>query len=84
MLTSTEPSLSYTSAEVGSDGPGTVSVAISPSGSDIYLAALSKETGTCFYLHDNAVAGTFYGSALTGSGKWCPATDAADASATSW
>jgi hypothetical protein len=59
-----EPSLTYT------DGPsaalGTVSVASTPT--TVGLSVMSA-SGTCFYMKDDATAGTTYGSGLTCTGQ---------------
>jgi type IV pilus assembly protein PilA len=67
-----ETSLTFVAAGGASTGPGSISSNIPAGGTaptvttgdQINLAAWSK-SGTCFYLRDNALTGTFYGSSAT-------------------
>ena len=74
-LTAAEPSLTFVATGTASADPNTISVHVTDA-NNVYMAAYSK-SGTCFYLHDNELAGTQYGSGTT-----CTAT-AATAN-TSW
>jgi len=73
-LAEVEPSLTYT------DGPSpalpTISVASTPTA--VGLAVMSA-SGTCFYMKDDATAGTTYGSGTT-----CTGVAALGAAAASW
>jgi len=81
-LTTVEPSLTYTGAAVDSTGPTTVSVQVSGSNA-IWSAAAMSESGTCFWISDNAGGpGTRYGSTTTATA--CAGEDADAAAATSW
>jgi len=66
----------------GSDGPNTISVNV-PTPTEFDSAAWSKSE-TCFYLHDDATAGTTYGSAAVAAGGDCQASDANGVTGTSW
>ena len=78
-----EPSLSFTTADEGSSGPGVVSTNV-PEGSRWFDLAAWSKSGTCFYVHEDATAKTSYGSATTASGAACSATDANSATKASW
>jgi len=83
-LPSIETALTFSDAVAGSDGPNVISVDV-PSPTEYDSAAWSKSE-TCFYLHDDATAGTTYDSAAVAApaGATCTATDANGATATSW
>jgi len=76
-----EPSLTYNDAATASTGPTVVSVAVTGSNA-IWSAAALSQSGTCFWIMDNAGAGgtgTKYGT-----GAACTGTAAAAAAATTW
>jgi type IV pilus assembly protein PilA len=80
-LPAIEPSLTYNAAGVASTGPTVVSVAVTGSNA-IWSAAALSQSGTCFWIMDNAGAGgtgTKYGSGAT-----CTGTAAAAAANTTW
>jgi type IV pilus assembly protein PilA len=76
-----EPSLSYLGAAVDSTGPTAVSVAVTDdvaaSGdAQVWSGAALSESGTCFYISDNATGpGTTYQSVAPGAAA-CSGTDA--------
>ena len=77
-----EPSLTYNAAAVASTGPTVISVAVTGAGNSIWSAAALSQSGTCYWIMDNAGAGgtgTKYGSGAT-----CTGTAAAAAAATTW
>jgi type IV pilus assembly protein PilA len=70
-LQSIETALTFVAASGASTGPGSISnnvpaagAPVTNAGDQINLAAWSK-SGTCFYLRDNALTGTWYGSSAT-------------------
>jgi type IV pilus assembly protein PilA len=78
-LQTIETSLTFTTDAAGSTGPSQVSVSVPAAGApvtnagdQIDLGSWSK-SGTCFYLRDNGLTGTFYGSAATTAGANCHA-----------
>ena len=76
-----EPSLTYNDAATASTGPTVVSVAVTGSNA-IWSAASLSQSGTCYWIMDNAGAGgtgTKYGT-----GAACTGTAAAAAAATTW
>jgi type IV pilus assembly protein PilA len=81
-LTTVEPSLTYTAAAVDSTSNTTVSVQVSGANSEIWSAAALSESGTCYWISDNATGpGTRYG---TGAPATCGGEDADAAAGTSW
>jgi type IV pilus assembly protein PilA len=78
-----EPSLTYVAGTVASADPTTVSVTISGTAGaeEVWSAAAWSESGTCFYIEDNATGpGTTYGE-----GADCTGDDAlAAALVASW
>ena len=81
-LTTVEPSLTYTAAAVDSTGNTTVSVQVSGANNEIWSAAALSESGTCYWITDNATGpGTRYG---TGTPATCGGEDADAAAGTSW
>ena len=84
-LATIETALAFTDAATGSDGPNAISVDV-PVPTEFDAAAWSKSE-TCFYLHDDATAGTLYGSqgVAAPAGATCTATDSgAQATNPSW
>jgi hypothetical protein len=73
-LSAYDPSLRFTSGP--SDGPETVSYAVSGSG---FGAAVRSESGTCWWVHIDAASVTTYGS-----GTPCTGSAAMAAAAPSW
>ena len=83
LLPAIEPSLTYTTAAVDSTSNTTVSVQISGTNSSIWSAAVLSESGTCYWISDNATGpGTRYGSTTTVTA--CGGEDADAAVAASW
>ncbi len=89
-LQTIETSLTFTTDAAGSTGPNQVSVSVpgagapvTSAGDQIDLASWSK-SGTCFYLRDNGLTGTFYGSAATTAGANCHAALGNAVVGTSW
>lgn len=91
-LQTIETALTFTTNAAGSTGPNQVSVLVpgagvpvTTAGDQIDLASWSK-SGTCFYLRDNALTGTFYGSssAATTAGANCNANLANAVVGPSW
>jgi type IV pilus assembly protein PilA len=77
-----EPSLTYNAAGVASTGPTVVSVAVTGATNTIWSAAALSQSGTCFWIMDDASAGgtgTKYGT-----GAACTGTAAAAAAAATW
>ena len=81
-LAQIEVALTWSDAPRPSTGPADISVEVGSDGIGWSGAALS-ETGTCFYIRDDANVGTFYGQAQTPP-HGCVATDAASVSAAAW
>jgi len=74
-----EPSLTYLVDPAPSTGPNEISVLVS-GGDTIWSGAALSESGTCFWITDNATGpGTRYGS-----GAACTGTAASAAAGTSW
>jgi hypothetical protein len=81
-LTTVEPSLTYVGPAVDSTSNTTVSVQVSGANSEIWSAAALSESGTCYWISDNATGpGTRYG---TGAPATCGGEDADAAAGTSW
>ena len=81
-LSSVEPSLTYVAANVDSTSNTTVSVQVSGANDEIWSAAALSESGTCYWIADNATGpGTRYG---TGAPATCGGEDADAATGTSW
>jgi len=81
-LPAIEPSLTYLGAAAPSTGPTVVSVAVTGGTSGIWSGAALSDSGTCYWIMDDATAtgtGTKYGS-----GAVCTGTAAAAAAGTSW
>jgi type IV pilus assembly protein PilA len=81
-LPAIEPSLTYNDATTASDGPNVVSVAVTGGTSGVWSAAALSDSGTCYWIKDDATAsgtGTKYGSGAT-----CTGTAAAAAAGGSW
>jgi type IV pilus assembly protein PilA len=77
-----EPSLTYNAAGVASTGPTVVSVAVTGATNTIWSAAALSQSGSCFWIMDNAGptgTGTKYGTGAT-----CTGTAAAAAAGTTW
>jgi type IV pilus assembly protein PilA len=69
-----EPSLDY--VLVDSSGPTEVSIDVSGTNDEIWSAAALSDSGSCFYISDNATGpGTRYGEDTTGAA--CAGSDAA-------
>jgi type IV pilus assembly protein PilA len=85
-LTAIEPSLSYLDAG-NSTGPTVISVDISDSGANVdqvWSAAALSESGTCFYITDDATGpGTNYGSLDAGAAT-CAGADAVGVADPKW
>ncbi|MDQ4109315.1 MAG: type II secretion system GspH family protein, partial [Actinomycetota bacterium] len=82
LLGAIEPSLTYNAAGVASTGPTVVSVAVTGANSNIWSAAALSESGTCYWIMDDASAagtGTKYDT-----GGACTGTAAAAAAGASW
>ena len=80
-LSAIEPSLTYNAAGVASTGPTVVSVAVTGSNA-IWSAAALSQSGTCYWIMDDAGAGgtgTKYGT-----GAACTGTAAAAAAGATW
>jgi len=80
-----EPSLTYNDATTASTGPTVVSVAVTGTGNTIWSAASMSQSGSCYWIMDNAGAsgtGTKYGTTATAAN--CTGTAAAAAAATTW
>ena len=75
-LPSIEPSLDYVSAEAPSTGPHVVSVM---NEGPTWAGAARSDSGTCFWIMDDATRGTFYGS-----GEPCTGQAAMGAANPSW
>jgi type IV pilus assembly protein PilA len=81
-LPTVEPSLTYVAAAVDSTSNTTVSVSVSGANSVVWSGATLSESGTCYWITDNATGpGTRYG---TGTAATCSGTDAIGAAAASW
>jgi type IV pilus assembly protein PilA len=81
-LVSVEPSLTYVGPAVDSTSNTTVSVQVSGANDEIWSAAALSESGTCYWITDNATGpGTRYG---TGTAATCGGEDADAAASTSW
>jgi type IV pilus assembly protein PilA len=76
-LKTVEPSLTYVAAGAPSTGPAVISVA--PSGTASWSAAALSASGTCYWIKDVALSGTFYGTGAT-----CTGTAAAAAAGTAF
>ena len=75
-------SLTYVAANVDSTSNTTVSVQVSGANDEIWSAAALSESGTCYWIADNATGpGTRYG---TGAPATCGGEDADAATGTSW
>jgi type IV pilus assembly protein PilA len=82
-LPAIEPSLTYLAAGAPSTGPNVVSVEVSGANNEIWSAAALSDSGTCFWITDDATGpGTQYGD--DGGGGNCTGTDAAGAGNPSW
>jgi len=76
-----DPSLRYLDFDASSTGPSEISIGVCTQ-SDCYVAAALSESGTCYYLRDDATDGTLFG---TGDAALCSAVDANDgATDTEW
>jgi type IV pilus assembly protein PilA len=81
-LPTVEPSLTFNAANADSTGPNVVSVQVSGANSTIWSGAALSDSGTCYWITDNATGpGTRYG---TGTAATCGGEDADAAAATSW
>jgi len=81
-LDSVEPSLTYVGAAVLSTSNTMVSVQVSGANDEIWSAATLSESGTCYWITDNATGpGTRYG---TGVAATCSGADADAAALTKW
>jgi type IV pilus assembly protein PilA len=81
-LDAIEPSLTYVGPAVDSTGNTIVSVQVSGANNEIWSAAALSESGTCFWITDNATGpGTRYG---TGAPATCGGEDADAAAGLSW
>ena len=77
-----EPSLIYVGPAVDSTGNTTVSVQVSGANSEIWSGATLSESGTCYWITDNATGpGTRYG---TGTAATCGGEDADAAALLKW
>jgi type IV pilus assembly protein PilA len=89
-LQTIETSLTFTTEAAGATGPNQVSVnvpaagaPVTSAGDQIDLASWSK-SGTCFYLRDNSLTGTWYGSAATTAGANCHGALSNAVTGTAW
>jgi hypothetical protein len=74
--------LTFNAANDDSTGPNVVSVQVSGANSTIWSGAALSDSGTCYWITDNATGpGTRYG---TGTAATCGGEDADAAAATSW
>jgi type IV pilus assembly protein PilA len=81
-LPTVEPSLTYVDDVTDSTSNTTVSVQVSGGNSEIWSGAVLSESGTCYWITDNATGpGTRYG---TGIATTCAGSDADAAAATKW
>jgi type IV pilus assembly protein PilA len=81
-LPTVEPSLTYVAAAAPSTSNTTVSVQVSGANDEIWSGATLSESGTCYWITDNATGpGTRYG---TGTAATCTGADADAAAGTSW
>jgi type IV pilus assembly protein PilA len=79
-----ETSLTFQDAATSSADPNHISVDASDASGNVWSAAAYSKSGTCFYVSDDATAGTTYGSAAS-DGTDCLGGDAtAGATASSW
>jgi type IV pilus assembly protein PilA len=77
-----EPSLTYTAAADDSTGPNEVSVQVSGTNDEIWSGASLSDSGTCFWITDNATGpGTRYG---VGTSATCGGEDADGGALTEW
>jgi type IV pilus assembly protein PilA len=85
-LTQIETSLKFVDSPAPSTDPGTISVKLNTAnGVDQWGAAAYSKSGTCFYILDDAAAGTTYDSgASSGTPPGCDGATALGATATSW
>ena len=81
-LPTVEPSLIYVDDVTDSTSNTTVSVQVSGANSEIWSGAVLSESGTCYWITDNATGpGTRYG---TGAAATCAGSDADAAALTKW
>jgi type IV pilus assembly protein PilA len=80
-LSAIEPSLTYNAAGVASTGPTVVSVAVTGSNA-IWSAAALSQSGTCYWIMDDAGAGGTGTKYATGAA--CTGTAAAAAAGATW
>ncbi len=82
-LDAIEPSLVYVDAATASTGPNEVSVQVSGANDEIWSAAALSESGTCYWISDNATGpGTKYDD--DGGAGNCTGADADAAAGTKW
>ena len=74
-----EQSLAFVDSPLASPDPNTVSVWTD--GDMVYAEAVLSQTGTCFWMKDDATSGTTYG---TGTADTCTGEDASAASDPGW
>jgi type IV pilus assembly protein PilA len=84
-LPAIEPSLQYVVGTANSAGPNSVSVDVSGGNSEVWSAAALSDSGTCFYISDDATGpGTTYGDDGGGNAPVCLGTDAVGVAGASW
>jgi type IV pilus assembly protein PilA len=82
-LPAIEPSLTYNDDVTDSTGPNVVSVQVSGANDEIWSAAALSDSGTCFWITDDATGpGTQYGD--DGGAGNCAGADADAAANPSW
>jgi type IV pilus assembly protein PilA len=82
-LPAIEPSLTYNDAATASTGPNVVSVQVSGANDEIWSAAALSDSGTCFWITDDATGpGTLYGD--DGGAGNCTGADADAAAGAAW
>ena len=82
-LPAIEPSLTYLAAGAPSTGPNVVSVEVSGANNEVWSAAALSDSGTCFWITDDATGpGTQYGD--DGGAGNCTGADADAAASASW
>jgi type IV pilus assembly protein PilA len=85
-LSAIETSLGFVDSTAESTDPGTISLVLDTTGGvDQWGAAAYSKSGTCFYILDDAAAGTTYGSGAPSATPGCDAANALTAAtASSW
>jgi len=86
-LSAIEPSLSYVVGTANSAGPNSISVDVSATPFAVWSAAALSDSGTCYYISDDASAtgtGTKYGDDGGGNAPVCLGGDAVGVTGTAW